>query len=60
MELRDGLDRDDTMRLMRAARLTAAPTLDTKGAVDVETDGESAGVLPATFEIYPVAINLRV
>jgi hypothetical protein len=45
---------------MRAARLTAAPTVDTKGAVDVETDGESAGVLPATFEIYPVGINLRV
>jgi len=60
MEVRDGLDRDDSVRLMRAARLTAAPTLDTQGAVDVETDGESAGVLPATFEIYPAAINLRV
>jgi len=60
MEVRDGLDRDETVRLWRAARLTAAPTLDTQGAVDVETDGESAGVLPATFEIYPVAINLRV
>ena len=56
----DGLDRDESARGLRAARLTAAPTLDTKGAVDVETDGESAGVLPATFEIYPVAINLRV
>jgi diacylglycerol kinase family enzyme len=44
---------------LRSARLTAAPTLDTHGAVDVETDGESAGVLPATFEIYPTAINLR-
>jgi diacylglycerol kinase family enzyme len=60
MEVRDGLDRDDSTRLMRAARLTAAPTLDTQGAVDIETDGESAGVLPATFEIYPAAINLRV
>jgi diacylglycerol kinase (ATP) len=60
MVVRDGLDRDETVRGLRAARLTAAPTLDTKGAVDVETDGESAGVLPATFEIYPVAINLRI
>src|SRR5262249_45599069 len=56
----DGLNRADTARSLRAARLTAAPTLDTKSAVDVETDGESAGVLPATFEIYPVAINLRI
>jgi diacylglycerol kinase family enzyme len=60
LTVRDGLDRDDTARSLRTARLTAAPTLDTQGAVDVETDGESAGVLPATFEIYPVAINLRV
>ena len=47
------------LRTLRSARLTAAPTLDTRGAVDVETDGESAGVLPASFEIYPAAINLR-
>jgi len=47
------------LRVLRSARLTAAPTLDTRGAVDVETDGESAGVLPASFEIYPAAINLR-
>jgi diacylglycerol kinase (ATP) len=47
-------------RRLRSLRLTAAPTLDTNGAVMVETDGESAGVLPATFEIYPAAINLRV
>lgn len=60
MMVRDGLDREDTSRRLRAARLTAAPTLDTHGAVDIETDGESAGVLPATFEIYPVAINLRI
>ena len=58
--VQDGLNRADTARTLRAARLTAAPTLDTKGAVDIETDGESAGVLPATFEIYPVAINLRI
>jgi diacylglycerol kinase family enzyme len=55
----DGTNRAENARTLRSARLTAAPTLDTKGLVDVETDGESAGVLPATFEIYPVAINLR-
>ena len=47
-------------RRLRSARLTAAPTLDTSGPVAVETDGESAGVLPASFEIYPGALNLRV
>lgn len=41
-------------------RLTAAPTIDTSGAVDVETDGESAGILPASFEICLAAVNLRV
>jgi diacylglycerol kinase family enzyme len=55
----DGTNRAENARTLRSARLTAAPTLDTKGLVDVETDGESAGVLPATFEIYPAAINLR-
>jgi len=60
MEIRDGLNRPETARSLRGSRLTAAPTLDTKGTVKVETDGEYAGVLPATFEIYPVAINLRV
>jgi diacylglycerol kinase (ATP) len=50
---------DPGVRLMRASRLTAAPTVDTHGAVTVETDGESAGLLPATFEILPSAINLR-
>ena len=59
MTVLDGLNRAGSARTFRSARLTAAPTLDTRGAVDVETDGESAGVLPATFEIYPVAINLR-
>jgi diacylglycerol kinase family enzyme len=53
------LDGAESTRLLRTARLTAAPTLDTRSAVEVETDGEFAGVLPATFEIYPVAINLR-
>ena len=47
------------VRLVRAAHLTAAPTVETHGAVAVETDGESVGLLPATFEILPGAINLR-
>jgi diacylglycerol kinase family enzyme len=47
-------------RLLRAARLTAAPSLDTHAKVDIETDGESAGLLPATFDVLPAAINLRV
>jgi diacylglycerol kinase family enzyme len=59
MQVLDGLNQMENARAMRAARLTAAPTVDTKRAVDVETDGESAGVLPASFEIYPVGINLR-
>ncbi len=59
MTVLDGLNRPASARALRTARLTAAPTLDTLAPVDVETDGESAGVLPATFEIYPVAINLR-
>jgi diacylglycerol kinase family enzyme len=48
------------LRRLRSMRLTAAPTLDTQGMVLVETDGECAGTLPATFEIYPNAINLRI
>ncbi len=59
MQVLDGLNQNANARLIRAARLTAAPTLDTKAAGAGETDGESAGVLPAMFEIYPVGINLR-
>jgi diacylglycerol kinase family enzyme len=47
------------LRQVRATHLTAAPTVETHGAVFVETDGESVGLLPATFEILPGAINLR-
>jgi YegS/Rv2252/BmrU family lipid kinase len=50
---------DGTVRRVRATHLTAAPTMDTQGAVFVETDGESVGLLPATFQILPGAINLR-
>jgi diacylglycerol kinase family enzyme len=50
----------DESRKLRSGHVAAAPTLDTHGPVEVETDGESAGILPATFDIYPGAINLRV
>ena len=50
---------DPQLRRVRATHLTAAPTVDTKGAVFVETDGECVGLLPATFQILPGAINLR-
>ena len=50
---------DIALRQVRAAHLTAAPTVETHGAVFVETDGESVGLLPATFEILPGALNLR-
>jgi diacylglycerol kinase (ATP) len=49
----------DTPRTLHGDRLTAAPTLENKAAVAVETDGESAGTLPATFDFLPGAINLR-
>lgn len=50
---------DPAPRILRTTRLTAAPTVDTDRLVEVETDGESAGVLPATFEVLPGAINVR-
>jgi diacylglycerol kinase (ATP) len=50
---------DPAVRVVRASRLVAAPTVETHGAVAVETDGETVGLLPATFEILPGAINLR-
>jgi diacylglycerol kinase (ATP) len=60
MAVLDGRGRADDARALHTPRLTAAPTLDTAGAVDVETDGESAGILPASFEICPAAVNLRI
>jgi diacylglycerol kinase (ATP) len=48
------------VRVVRGQRVVAAPVAETRGrAVLVETDGESAGRLPATFEILPRALNLR-
>jgi YegS/Rv2252/BmrU family lipid kinase len=59
--IHDGAHLDNpAVRVLRASRLTAAPTVDTSGPVPVETDGESAGVLPATFDILHNAINVRV
>jgi diacylglycerol kinase family enzyme len=60
MRVLDGLNRPDQARNLRVGRLTAAPTLDTAAPVDVECDGEATGVLPATFEIVPAGINLRI
>jgi YegS/Rv2252/BmrU family lipid kinase len=58
--IREGIHLSDpAVRLVRAARLTAAPTVETHQAVEIETDGETAGLLPATFEILPGVLNLR-
>jgi len=51
---------DANLRLWRSTRLTVAPTLDTRRPVLVETDGEAAGLLPATFEILPRAVRVRI
>lgn len=49
-----------SVRVMRGATIMAAPVAETKGrSVLVEVDGESAGRLPATFQILPRALNLR-
>ncbi len=48
------------VRVLRGRRVVAVPVAETRGrAVLIETDGESAGRLPATFEILPRALNLR-
>lgn len=60
MTVQDGRGHTDGARNLRVPRLTAAPTVDTKGMVEVETDGESAGTLPATFELCAAAVNLRI
>ncbi|HEY2070101.1 MAG TPA: diacylglycerol kinase family protein [Rhizomicrobium sp.] len=45
---------------LRGAKLVAVPVAETGGRpVLIEVDGESAGRLPATFEILPRAFNLR-
>ncbi len=48
------------VRVLRGRKIVAVPVAETRGrAVLIETDGESAGRLPATFEILPRALNLR-
>lgn len=48
------------VRVIRGQKIVAAPVAETKGRpVLIELDGESAGQLPATFEILPRALNLR-
>jgi YegS/Rv2252/BmrU family lipid kinase len=48
------------VRVLHGQRVVVAPVAETRGrAVLIETDGESAGRLPATFEILPGALNLR-
>jgi YegS/Rv2252/BmrU family lipid kinase len=48
------------VRVVRGRRVVAAPVAETHGQpVLIETDGESAGRLPATFDILPAALNLR-
>jgi diacylglycerol kinase family enzyme len=49
------------VRNFRGRKVTAAPVAETKGRpVLIELDGENAGRLPATFEILPGPLNLRV
>jgi YegS/Rv2252/BmrU family lipid kinase len=48
------------VRVLRGRKVVAVPVAETRGrAVLIETDGESTGRLPATFEILPKALNLR-
>jgi YegS/Rv2252/BmrU family lipid kinase len=48
------------VRVVRGQHVVVAPVAETRGQpVLIETDGEAAGRLPATFEILPRALNLR-
>ena len=48
------------VRVLRGGHVVVAPVAETRGKpVLIETDGEAAGRLPATFEILPRALNLR-
>ena len=52
--------REPHVRVVRGQRVVVAPVAETGGRpVLIETDGEAAGRLPATFEILPRALNLR-
>jgi len=51
---------EPNVRVLRGTHVVAAPVAETGGrAVWIETDGETAGRLPATFDILPGALNLR-
>jgi diacylglycerol kinase (ATP) len=56
-QLRGGSD--SGVRRWRSTRLTAAPTVETHRRVLVETDGEAVGMLPASFQVVPAAIRIR-
>jgi|SRR5579871_6679473 len=48
------------VRVLQGKHVVVAPVAETHGRpVLIETDGEAAGRLPATFEILPRALNLR-
>ena len=48
------------VRVVRGRKVVAAPVAETKGKpVLIEVDGESAGRLPATFDILPRALRVR-
>lgn len=48
------------VRVIRGRKVVAAPVAETRGRpVLIETDGETVGRLPATFEILPRALNVR-
>lgn len=52
--------KNPAVRVVRGSKVVAAPVAETHGQpVLIETDGENAGKLPATFEILPAALNLR-
>lgn len=52
--------KNPNVRWMRACKVVASSVAETRGRpVLIEVDGESAGQLPATFEILPRALNLR-
>ncbi|MDE3116009.1 MAG: diacylglycerol kinase family lipid kinase [Pseudomonadota bacterium] len=52
--------KNPAVRELHALKVMAAPVAETAGhAVLIEVDGESAGQLPATFELLPRALALR-
>jgi YegS/Rv2252/BmrU family lipid kinase len=52
--------KNPAVRATRAHKVVAAPIAEHRGKpVLIETDGENTGMLPATFEVLPKALNLR-